>query len=276
MIATRTATLQHPYLIVITSPPTHSTPSSNMHFQSKRQLYSEEDFELESDTPQADLVESYSAYFGDASVAPKKGNSTNIFTPSPKSGLLHRYVFFTPTLIFSASFPRSAICADRCSACGDVPPVRAPRDPLDLERHCHDRDRRGSRAEDDGHGWIGPVQELKQGTVCESYAVCYPVLRGARPCEEQGCVAVLYPNLTLNPPPPKGCPPCWKKCWNPPPCANGFCCCCCCAESFGSSPLSNRSLSSAKASADDMEREYDRTRFGKDLVRLVDGLHCRL
>lgn len=97
----RVSTLQEPYLVILTSPPLSSTHNSKFHFQSKRQLYSDADFEeYEENASQADLVEKYSAYLIDEVTLSAKKNGTNIFAPKPKSGLFHRYVFFTPTLLF--------------------------------------------------------------------------------------------------------------------------------------------------------------------------------
>lgn len=85
------ATLPTSYTVVITAPPTQQNHHT-LHFQ-KRQLYSDTDDQL-----QADLVNAYSAYLNQPL---QHHNSTNIFAPKPNSGLLHRYVFFTPSLTFA-------------------------------------------------------------------------------------------------------------------------------------------------------------------------------
>lgn len=85
-----------PYLVVLTSLPTSTTSSLALNSHVKRQFEDEGDYEIEY---------SEDEIIGSAQAPPSNG--TSIFAVDPKSGLLHRYVFFTPPLIFGTFSPPS-------------------------------------------------------------------------------------------------------------------------------------------------------------------------
>lgn len=82
-IARHLSSLPSPYLVIVTALPPAS-PAGEHHNIAKRDLIS---------TIEAEI-------FGEPSLKQSARNATNIFRPDPSSGVFHRYVFFTPALIF--------------------------------------------------------------------------------------------------------------------------------------------------------------------------------